>query len=364
MSESPRASTARPVPITDQRLHNQRITRPGRGGPARMVAWLGAVQAQEYGPAKWSLGLRLPGVTDAALDRAVNRGQILQTHVLRPTWHFVTPADIRWMLELTAPQVHRTMSAYDRQLGLDAAVLTRATGIIERALGAERYLTRLELGARLERAGLPGKSTHLAHIAMHAELEGVMCSGPRRGKQFTYALLADRASGARRLSREEALSELARRFFRSHGPATIRDFAWWSGLRTADAKRGLEINRAKPRVVNGVTYWTIGRSPARHSKPGTTVHLLPGYDEYLVAYRDRHVVPHSLYANPSFRLAAGALVIGGQVAGAWRTIPGATRLVLEVQSARRLSAGERRALTQATARYGRFLGGPLSLSVV
>lgn len=109
--------------ITDQRLHNQRITRPGRSGPAKMVAWLGAVQAQEYGPAKWSLGLRLPGATDVALDRAVNQGRILRTHVLRPTWHFVTPADIRWMLELTAPQVQRTMSSYNRKLGLDAGVM-------------------------------------------------------------------------------------------------------------------------------------------------------------------------------------------------------------------------------------------------
>lgn len=350
------------VPITAQRLHNQRITRPGGSGPAKMVAWLGAVQAQEYGPAKWSLGLRLPGATDAALERALNQGRILRTHVLRPTWHFVTPADIRWMLELTAPQVHRVMSSYDRRLGLDAGVMIRATGVIERALGDGRCLTRLELGAHLARAGLPAKSTHLAHLAMYAELEGVICSGPRRGKQFTYALLADRAPGAPRLSREEALAELALRFFRSHGPATIRDFAWWSGLKAADAKRGLEMNRAKSHEVDGVKYWAIGRSPGGDSKPRTSVHLLPGFDEYLVAYRDRHAVPHTLYSIPSFRLAAGALVIGGQVAGRWRTIPGATGLVVEVETPR-LTGGERRALDKVAARYGRFLGVPVSLSV-
>jgi hypothetical protein len=320
------------------------------------------VQAQEYGPAKWSIGLRLPpGLTDAALDRAVDRGQILRTHVLRPTWHFVTSADIRWMLELTAPQVHRRMSTYDRQLGLDAGVMTRATGIIERALGEERYLTRLELGTHLERAGLPGKSTHLAHIAMYAELEGVICSGPRRGKQLTYALLADRAPGTRRLSREEALAELTRRYFLSHGPATVRDFVWWSGLRTADAKRGLEMNRAKSHEVDGTRYWTIGRTPSRESARRTTVHLLPVYDEYLVAYRDRRVVPHSLYSwTTNVR---HVLVIGGQMAGTWRTIPGATRVMLEVEASRRLTPGERRALTQAAARYGHFLGVPVSLSV-
>ena len=326
-----------------------------------MVAWLGAVQAQEYGPSKWALGLRMPRATNAALDRAVNQGSILRTHVLRPTWHFVTPADIRWMLELTAPQVHLRMSSYDRRLGLDAGVMTRATGIIERALGDGGHLTRVELGAHLARGGLPGTSTHLAHIAMHAELEGVICSGPRRGKQFTYALMADRAPAAPRLPREEALAELALRFFRSHGPATVRDFVWWSGLRTTDAKRGLEINRAKSLEVEGVRYWTIGRSPS-DSRPRTTVNLLPIYDEYMVAYRDRQAVPHRVYSSWTSSIRHG-LVIGGQLAGTWRTIPGATRLMLEVEPSRRLSAGERRALTQAGARYGRFLGVPVSLSV-
>jgi hypothetical protein len=327
-----------------------------------MVAWLGAVQAQEYGPAKWSLGLRLPaGVTDAAVERAIDRGQILRTHVLRPTWHFVTPADIRWMLELTAPQVHRTMSTYDRQLGLDAAVMTRATGIIERALGDARYLTRLELGSHLERAGLPGRSTHLAHIMMYAELEGVICSGPRRGKQPTYALLADRAPDTRRLSREEGLMELARRYFGSHGPATVRDFAWWSGLKAADAKRGLEMNRARSIEVGGLKYWSIGRPP-RVASRRTTVHLLPVYDEYLVAYRDRHAVPHTLYSAWGANIRHG-LVIKGQMAGTWRSISSSAGVKVEVQTRNRISPGERRELTRTAARYARFLGAPLSLSV-
>jgi Winged helix DNA-binding domain len=324
---------------------------------------MGAVQAQEYGPAKWGLALRSqPGTTEAAIERALNQGRILRTHVLRPTWHFVTREDIRWMLELSAPQVHRRMAPYDRQLGLDADVKIRATRIIERALGESRCLTRQELGARLVRARLPGTTMHLAHLAMYAELEGVICSGPRRGKQFTYALLADRSPAAPRLSRDEALAELARRYFTSHGPATVRDFAWWSGLKAAEARRGLEMNPAKSQEVDGVKYWAIGRSPT-NSKTRTTVHLLPGFDEYLVAYRDRHAVPHSLYANPSFRLAAGALVIGGQVAGAWRTIPGDKRLLVEVETPRQLTGGERRALARAAARYGRFLGVPVSVSL-
>jgi hypothetical protein len=324
-----------------------------------VVAWLGAVQAQEYGPAKWGLALRSPGSpTDAAIERAIDRGRILRTHVLRPTWHFVTPADIRWMLELTAPQVHRRMSTYDRQLGLGADVMTRATGVFERALGEHRSLTRRELGAHLHRAGLPSGSMELAHIAMHAELEGVICSGPRCGKQFTYALLADRAPAARRLQRDEALGELTRRYFRSHGPATIRDFVWWSGLRTADARRGLEMNRARSREVDSLKYWTIesGGNP----RPRTVVHLLPIYDEYLVAYRDHRVVPRPAYAIGNF---LHTLVVGGQVAGTWRTIPDDRGFVVDVRALRRLTAVERRGLTQAVTRYRRFLGVPVSLSV-
>ena len=349
------------MPIGDQRLLNQRVTRPGARRPENLVAWLGVVQAQEYGPAKWALGLRSArGTTDAAIERAVDQGRILRTHVLRPTWHFITPADIRWMLELTAPLVHRRMSTYDRQLGLDAGLMTRATSVIERALGDGRYLTRRELGAHLERAGLPGTSMELAHIAMYAELEGVICSGPRRGKQFTYALLAERAPTARPLPRDEAIAELTRRYFRSHGPATIRDFVWWSGLRTADARRGLEMNRARSHDVDGLTYWTLGRAAHSGSGRKTTVHLLPVYDEYLVAYRDHHAVPRPAYAIGNLQ---HALVIGGQVAGTWRTMPGIKGLVVDARALRRLTAVEKRALVQAVTRYRRFLGVPVSLSV-
>ncbi len=347
--------------IPDQRLQNQRITRPGPRTPEKLVAWMGAVQAQEYGPAKWGLGLRLPpGSTDAAIERAVDQGRILRTHLLRPTWHFVAAADIRWMLELTGPQVHRRMAPYDSQLGLDTGVMTRAVGVIERALDEHRYLTRRELSAELERARLPGRSSHLAHIMMYAELEGVICSGPRRGKQSTYALLADRAPDTRRLTRDEALAELTRRYYRSHGPATVRDFVWWSGLPTAEAKRGLEMNRVRSHDVEGLRYWSLGRAALGTPNLKTAVHLLPVYDEYLVAYRDQQVVPRPAYVLGSFQ---HALVTGGQVAGTWRTIPRADGFVMDVRPLRRLTPVERRLLAQAAARYAKFSRVPVSVSV-
>jgi hypothetical protein len=347
--------------IAQQRLHNQRITRPGRLAPDKAVAWFGAVQAQEYGPAKWGLGLRsATGVTDAALERAINRGHILRTHILRPTWHFVARDDIRWILELTAPHVHRRMATYDRQLGLDARMMTRAIAIIERALGDRGPLTRRELGAELVRAGLPAGTRELAHVAMHAELDGVICSGPRQGKQFTYALLAERVPPAPRLDRHQALTTLTRRYLRSHGPATLRDFVWWSGLKTSDARSGLEMARARSREVNGFTYWTLASETACVSHWRKGVHLLPIYDEYLVAYRDHWVVPRPAYMLGSFQ---HALLVDGQVAGTWRTIQCRRGLLVDVRPLRRLTPAERRGLAQAVTRYGRFLGVPVSFSV-
>jgi Winged helix DNA-binding domain len=352
--------------IAEQRLLNQGIARPGRREPADVVAWLRAVQAQEYPAAKWGLALRMPdGTTDRTIERAFDAGRLLRTHVMRPTWHFVTPADIYWMLDLTASRVQRTMASYIRQQELDTT-LTRATGIFERALRDGQSLTRAELGAHLARGGVAAKGVRLALLTVYAELEQVICSGPRRGRRFTYALLAERAPRARRLSRDAALAEITRRYFSSHGPATIRDFVWWSGLTSADAKRGLETNRARPEVVDGRTYWTMGGTSAKGMRREAS-YLLPIYDEYLVAYRDRDAVPHSTSVI-QFRTRGSvtfqhALVIAGQVAGTWKAVRNAGGLVVEVFPLRRLTGPERRALIKTTAHYGRFLGTPISLSL-
>src|SRR5688572_3851501 len=276
--------------VAAERLRNQSITPPRLRRAADVVAWLGAVQAQEYEPAKWGLGLRMAGAVDATVERAFEEGRILRTHLMRPTWHFVTPADIRWMLDLTGARVQRVMAPYNRHLELDAPTMTRGMKIIERALGDRQYLTRVELAERLQRQGLTMAGMRLAHLAMHAEQEGVICSGPRRGKKFTYALVAERAPDAPRLSRDESIARLTLRFFTSHAPATVRDFVWWSGLPTADAKRGLEMIEARREEVDGEIYWTSGRTLPSMARP-PLAHLLPIYDEYVVAYRRRVAVP-------------------------------------------------------------------------
>jgi hypothetical protein len=354
--------------VAARRLRRQHITGPGLRGPADVVRWCGAMQAQEYEPAKWAIGLRMRGIGgNAAVERAFADGRLLRTHVMRPTWHFVTPADIRWLLELTGPRVHRAMAPYRRHLELDERTLSRGTAVIERSLGAEGCLTRQEIAERLGRHGLSSMSgPRLAHLAMYAELEGVICSGPRRDGLFTYALVAERAPQARRLSGDEALATLTRRFFRSHGPATTRDFAWWSGLTAAHALRGLEMNGAQREEIGRRTYWTVDREPDG-TREQDIVELLPIYDEYIVAYRDREAVPHG---SATVRNASGAaiifqhaLVIAGQVAGTWRVARKGGGTFVRVTPLRTLRRLERRALVQAVERYQRFLSAPVEWTV-
>jgi hypothetical protein len=238
--------------------------------------------------------------------------------------------------------------------------------MFERALRDRQFLTRTELGERLRRAGIDAAGMRLAHIAMHAECEAVICSGPRRGKQFTYGLISERAPDARRLKRDESLAELARRYLRSHGPATIRDFVWWSGLATADARRGYEACRAVTETVAGLTYWSV-EPPASGSLRESTAHLLPIYDEYLVAYRDRTAVPHGstgiTTGSGKFVIFQHAVIIDGHIAGTWRTFRGARDVTVTVTPLRRLKRDERRALSNAAERYQRYLEVEVGLEI-
>jgi hypothetical protein len=346
--------------LVAERLSNQCLLGPRHRTAVAVVEWFGAVQAQEYGPAKWALGLRLPeGSTERRIERALTTGSILRTHVLRPTWHFVAAPDIRWMLDLTGPRVHRAMASYRRQLGLDARAFARATSVFERVL-QKNALTRPELREELARRGVKATAAQMGHLCMYAELEAVICSGPRRGKHATYALVEERAPRARRLRSDEAIAELVKRYFRSHGPATTADFAWWSGLTVGDAKRGLEINRGRRQSIDGLDYWTLGARPRFSSARGTT-HLLPIYDEYVVAYRDRVAVPHVPMTRRSddgspvtFQ---HAIVVAGQVAGTWRLTPAGSTTKVSLYPGRSLTRDERAGLNERLEQYERFRGG-------
>lgn len=353
--------------IAHERLINQRLVGIPFEQPIDVVNGLVAVQAQDYAGAKWALGLRLKDTHDADIDRAFNAGDILRTHVLRPTWHFVTPRDIRFLLALTAPRVRLRMAYYDRRLELDRATFARSRRAVERALRDRQWKTRSELGAVLGRAGLAAHGQRLGHLMMDAELEGLICSGPRRGNQFTYALLEERAPREKTRLRDEALAELARRYFQSHGPATVRDFVWWSGLAPRDARAGLAaVKTALQSETFGETTCFFAPTEGRATAVDGRARLLPNYDEYLVAYRDRdpQVLP---YSHTAVSRADGAyvhsLILGGQLAGAWRRSQKGRDILVEVRPYARFSRDEERALRAQVERYGRFLELKTSLEI-
>ncbi len=350
--------------IAVQRLYNQRLEGQKFQTPEAVVAWLGAVQAQEYALAKWALGLRMESATEDVIEQALAVGAILRTHMMRPTWHFVTPVDIRWILELTAPRVHQVNAYMYRQLELDDTLLRRSSAIIARALEGGKHLMRAELGGVLAENGID--NTHglrLGYIVHYAELEGIICSGARRGKQHTYALIDERAPDARRLAREEALAELTLRFFTSHGPATVKDFSWWSGLTTADVRAGLAMldHQLNHEVIGEQTYWfSSSMSPAE--KPPMTGHLLPVYDEYTIAYKNQTNVLDPKYLElASGDLYTSSFVVNGEIVGMWRRTFSKKSVVIELVAFRPFSAAENDAFIAAAHRFGAFLGMPVVL---
>jgi hypothetical protein len=352
--------------IACQRLHNQLITQQKFEKAEDVVKWLCAIQSQDYAAAKWALGLRVPNSTDIFIEQAFNDGSILRTHILRPTWHFVSPADIRWMLALTAPRIIAASSYYYRTLGLDDTVFSHSNAVLAKALQGGKRLTRVELVSVLKRAGIAtDELLRSTFIMMRAELDGIICSGGRRGKQFTYALLDERAPQARILDRVESLAELATRYFSSHGPATLQDFVWWSGLTVVDAKTGLEMvaSQLMCEVVDGQTYWRSASIPPINDLP-PTVHLLPNFDEYTVGYTDRSAIfamaDAEKFDNPG-NVLNPTIVLNGLVVGTWKRTLKKDNVYLTVSLFATLNEVETRALTVSAERFGEFLNMPVNI---
>ena len=343
------------------RFRNQRLTGPGFAAPAEVVAWLGAVQSQDYPGAKWSVGQRVAKGTDAMVEEAFNRGDILRTHLLRPTWHFVAPDDIRWMLELTAPHIHRLNAYWYRTQRVDQSVVARAGKLVEKALEGGNYHTREEVQELLARAGITAEKIRLAALMMHLELEGLIVSGPMRGKRHTYALLDERAPAMAAMARDEALARLAHRFFTGHGPATVRHFAWWSKLPMRDCVAGLAAaNSSLTSDTIGGIEWFGFADPAPRS-PVRGALFIPEYDEALVGMKELGLtdLPRSrrkwtdTYPRPVF--------IDGCRAGTWRRLMGPS-VRLETNLIARLDAAQAARLERAARRYETFLGLPVTLA--
>lgn len=343
--------------LVSQRLNNQRLSSSTFTQPVEVVRWLGAVQAQDFGAAKWALGLRMRAATDGAVETAFNEGKILRTHVMRPTWHFVAPEDIRWLLQLTAPRVNIKAGPSYRKLEIDDAVVKRANRIITKALKGGKHLTRAALQKVLNDSGLDAKDLlRLAHIFLRLELDAVVCSGPRVGKQFTYALFDERVPATSALTRDEALAKLAQRYFASHGPATLQDFVWWSGLTVVDAQRSIALADRLEKVSD---YWS---ARTKQSKPRHSSYLLPAFDEYMVAYKNRH----TFLSHPSMTamgLLGPMIVVDGKLLGTWERANGKGSVTITMRLFQNVTNSQKKALAAATERYAAFLGTPANLMV-
>jgi hypothetical protein len=345
--------------IAQLRLRNQHLVSPKFTKPADVVKWFGAMQAQDYAGAKWTVGQRMIDATDATITDAFARGTILRTHVMRSTWHFVVPTDIRWMLQLTAPRVKSAVASYCRKHGLDERLFQKTNKILARALQGGHQLTRDALRDALARADIVVNNLQFMFVLMRAEVDAVVCSGPREGKQFTYMLLDDRAPEAKALARDEALVELTWRYFRSHGPATLADFIWWSGLLTRDAKSGIQMlgKRLTTFVAEEKTYWMAANTDVGR-EICAAAYLLPTYDEYLIAYKDRSASidagrSSDMRLNPKL---ISHVLVGGKVIGHWKGTANKTTAAIELGLFEPAGKREKRAIAEAASRYGAFLG--------
>ena len=351
------------------RLYNQYISRASFEHPADVVSWLGAVQAQDYLGALWAVGLRTPEAAEKDVEKAVADKSIVRTWPMRRTLHFVAAADVRWMLELLTPRVVAASAKRAVLFGLDDKVFARSRKLFVRALEGGKQLRREAMYRVLEAGGIATGDYRGLHIIARLSQEGLLCCAAREGKQPTFALLDEWVPAARRLPRDEALAELARRYFMSHGPATVQDFVWWSGLTTADAKTGIEM--AKPHLVremiDGQAYWLASSVPAMPAMKAAspTAYLLPPYDEYTVAYKDRSAVLNPLYnklVNAGNGVFGANIVVDGQVVGTWKRAVKKAAVVITLSPFTTINKAAMRAVAVAANRYSEFLGAPVVFS--
>jgi hypothetical protein len=334
---------------------------------AQAVQWMGAVQAQEYAHARWAVGSRFApdaAVTDAAFEQALAQRKVVRSWVLRGTLHLAAAEDLRWLLALAAPALlTRTAAAY-REAGLDEAAFRNILPAIRQCLEGGRQLTRVELFAALAQRRINTEGERGGRILYRAAQLGLICLGDLRGKQAAYTLLDEWLPPAPELPREDALKKLAQRYFSSHGPATLADFTWWSGLAAGEARAALEMTAPglAHALFEGCTVWWSKRTPAQ-AAGAPAVQLLAGFDEYVLGYTDRKAVIDTAHAgklmtpNGLFR---PALLVGGRVAGTWKAEVKKGALTINMTPFASLPRGSAGALRLAAQRHAAFIGLPLA----
>lgn len=346
--------------ISRYRLMQQQLVGSSFVTPVEVVHWLVAMQAQEYAQAKWAIGLRGVGLTDARVEQAFNEGAILRTHVLRPTWHFVTPQDIRWLQDLSAARVQAFNAYYYRRFELDNPVFKKANKVLEQVLRGGNYLTRPQLSEALGKARIKAQGERMASILMNAELEKLICSGPRKGKQFTYALLDERAPATGKIPKDEALRKLTLQYFTSRGPATVQDFAWWSWLTVKDIRKGIGmLGKELVRLVVDEQEYFMAEGATLPPKTKEATFLMPDYDEYGIAYKDRRALafPGSgpLMEQPGVSAWSHWIIVDGVIRGTWAQVVKKDVSVVELKLLTPLNKRQQEAVSKASRKYTDFV---------
>ena len=328
--------------------------------PEDVVRMLVAVQAQDYLGSLWALGLRTKNATETKIEEAIARKKIVRTWPLRNTLHFVLAEDLRWILAIAGSVAIARAGARHRQLGLDDATFTKSRNLFEHALAGGRLLSRKEMYEVLARGKISPEGQRGIHILGRLAQEAVICFGPRRKKEQTFALADEWLPKTKKRTREEGLGELARRYFAGHGPATLEDFRWWSGLRARDARDavGLAERELDHETVRDRTYYfsSNARSLAR-----CRTQLLPAFDEYLVGYKDRDALLKKAPRLAQKTLNAGGgmlaptVIVDGQVVGTWKRTLG-SRVAVKADIVTKISKSDREAVEDAARAYGKFLG--------
>lgn len=347
--------------ITDIRLRSQQLVKPEFNDPKDLVSWMGAMQAQDYPRVKWALGIRLKSPKIKTVDEAIRRGDILRTHVMRPTWHFVTAEDIRWMLKLSSQRIIAACNSFAKGNGVDIAesIYTKANDLFVKILEGNNHLTKQELEDEIVKAGILPDSPKLGYLFTRAEQEGIICSGNDKGGKFTYALLEERAPMAKDLPREEALALLARKYFCSHSPASLEDFVWWSGLPVTDARQAIglidaELIKEKFASQNLFVHQQWGK----RIKSSDVLHFLPPYDEYLISYKDRTAAmdkEHHPKAFNNFGIFYPVILHNGRIIGNWKKTVKKGDISIETSFFGEYQKPDDEQIKKAADRYKRFV---------
>ncbi len=325
------------------------------------------MQAQDYLGALWSIGLRLPDSTEAAIEKAVEERSIVRTWPMRGTLHFVAAVEVRWMLELLTPRSIAGQAARARELELDAIVFSKCEKLFINALKGDRQLTREAMMNLLEAHHISTIKQRGYHILWRLAQEGLLIFAARSGKSHTFALLEEWVPPAKKLDREAALLELTRRYFTSHGPAMLSDFAGWSGLKITDARAGLEAasSHLHKEKVGDADFWMSAETvmPADEAK---ATYLLPGFDEYLLGYKDRRAVLETQHAEKIVPGGNGmflsTIVMNGRVVGTWKRVLKKKSVAITATGFKPFNNAEKQSIIEAAERYGQFLGLPVEVT--